>query len=141
METNKTTKRYIYHTNATLRLLNPEGNVYFSKYFDIMGDARELFAIDILPNFKDLIGKLFLLKTVETSAKYKKDFYFTDKIEVQIFFKKVREASILLGFDFINSTTKEIHATAEQLLAITDLSGNIISLPPDWKKLLQEYME
>src|SRR3989344_7697904 len=94
--------KYLFNTRVVFSFLSPEGNVSHIQYAKLFGDVRELFGLDVIPGFKEEVGKKYLLKTKEASFNMKKDFFFGDTIQVQMFVIKVNGASFRLRTDFVN---------------------------------------
>jgi acyl-CoA thioesterase FadM len=122
---------------VTFCLTNAEKNVGHDAYARLFGEVRELFGLECIHGFAGDAGQKYLLKTKETIFKFKKDFYFGDKILVRMHVREVRGASFVLAALFINQATGEVHAIGEHLIAYAGMDGRPQRLPQELKAVLE----
>lgn len=127
---------YEYKTVVTFGDTNAEGNMGHDRYASLFGKARELLALEFIPNFKNEAGKIFLLKTRSANYDYRGDFFFGDRISVRMTVTQVNHASFSLKAEFVNEETDTVHAIGEQLIAYADMNGKPVGLPKELKNLL-----
>src|SRR3989338_4282041 len=132
--------KYVFNARVVFSFLSPEGNVSHIQYAKLFGDVRELFGLDVIPGFKDEVGKRYLLKTKEASFNLNKDFFFGDTIQVQMSVVEVNGASFRLKADFVNPKTGVIHASATQLIVFANMEGRAVRLPEGLRRLLKGVM-
>jgi acyl-CoA thioesterase FadM len=116
---------------------NAEGNVSHYEYAKYFGIVRELFAMDLVPNFMEDAGHKYLLKTCSASYEYKRDFFFGDTMLVCLRVGGVTASGLTLEADFINPKTGVIHATGIQEIVYTDLRGIPRRIPGELMSLLK----
>jgi len=131
---------YMFDARVVFSFLSPEGNVSHIQYAKLFGDVRELFGLDVIPRFKEEVGKKYLLKTREAAFDLNKDFFFGDTIRVQMSVIEVNGASFRLKADFVNPKTGEVHASATQRIAFAGMDGRVARLPGEFKSLLRGAM-
>lgn len=134
-------KRFAQSFIITLGQTNAEGNVYFNSINALMGETRDIFALSIIPEFKDKIGKDFLLITAETHGYYRKNLYFADKVEVEVHITKILPTSVILHFDIINSKTRELHSEGDHLIVFASSDGKPQAFPEGFRQMLYEYAD
>lgn len=110
---------------------NAEGNMSHYEYAKYFGIVRELFAMDMVPNFIEDAGRKYLLKTRNASYKYMRDFFFGDMMTVRLRLGELNKASLKLEAEFINSDTNVVHATGVQEIVYTDLKGMPRRIPDE----------
>jgi acyl-CoA thioesterase FadM len=120
---------FYYETIATIGDTNLEGNVYWTKFYDWMGKARELLLMKAFPNILDIFKSGIKLITYQTNIKHLKSLYFTDKIKIVIKISDIQNAKLTLSFDFINIFTKELVAKGIQTYIFSNENNKIIKLP------------
>lgn len=131
-------KKFIFEKTVYLSDTNAEGNVYFAKFFEWQGQAREEFFKKIRPNFLQEGIKLI---TVEAYSKYLHECRLFDEVEIIIKISQLRKASIKMNFTFINKKTKEKVAEGYQIIAYADIKGKIERIPPEIREKLAEFLE
>ena len=75
---------YDYFVRITLEETNIEGTVSHDHFARLFGKARELFALEGVPEFTAEMGRTFLLQTCSASYEFKKNFHFGDIIVVRV---------------------------------------------------------
>lgn len=134
---NTKTLEYEKEFRITFADTNAEGNVSQFEYAKYFGIVRELFAMDLVPNFMEDVGQKYLLKTCSASYEYKRDFFFGDTMLIRLRVGMVTASSLTLEADFINPATGAIHARGVQEIVYTDLKGIPRRIPGDLVKLLK----
>ena len=130
-----------HNVKVVFSYLSPEGNVSHTGYARIFGDVRELFGLELIPNFKEDVGKKYLLKTKAASYSFNKDFFFGDDILVRMYVGEITAASFVLKANFLNAKTRDVHAVGEHRIVFTDMLGMPKRLPPELKDLLGKVLE
>jgi len=128
---------YERRVRVTFSLTNAEQNVGHDAYAKLFGETRELFGLDCFPNFAEDAGQKYLLKTKKANYEFYKDFFFGDTILIKMGIIEIKGASFVLKADFINDETKEVHATASQVIAYADMAGKAKRFPEEFKMFLQ----
>lgn len=128
---------YERSVRVTFSLTNAEQNVGHDAYARLFGETRELFGLDRFPNFGEEAGRKYLLKTKKANYHFYKDFFFGDTILIKMRITEIKGASFVLNADFINDDTKEIHASASQVIAYADMAGKVKRFPEEFKMFLK----
>lgn len=136
---------YTYDLTVTIGDTNMEGNVYWLKFLEWFGRARELFLLNLLPevNMPDfLMGeKGMTIATRDIQSHFKKSAYFTDNLQLQIFLEKLQNASAVIAFQTVNKNTGEILNEGRQTLAFIDIhTGKPGKMPSEIKEAAKEYL-
>lgn len=132
---------YDYFVRITLEETNIEGTVSHDHFARLLGKARELFALEGIPEFTAEMGRTFLLQTCNASYEFKKNFHFGDIMIVRVRILRVGNSSFEVGAEFINARTKEICATGKQTLVYTDLKGVPLRIPEALRTILLKALE
>ena len=130
-------RRYNFHTKTfsfdkTIHLsdTNTFGSVYFAKFFEFQGCAREEFLKYFMgQDFKYFLDCNFGIHTVNASCKYKKQLMVFDEISVQLQVTHIKRAKFRLSFQTKNNATGECVATGEQWIGFTSKQGKPIPIP------------
>jgi acyl-CoA thioesterase FadM len=138
---NKTTGGIEFIDRITFCNTNAEGNVSHHEYARLFGVVRELWALEVFPDFKNNVGKAFLLKTSGASYEYIRDFVFGDLIRIKIRIKEWSAASFTIEASFEDHETGHIHATGQQKIVYTDIKGKPRRLPEGLTELLSYYSQ
>ncbi len=124
---------------VTLDKTNAEGNVYFNAINAMMGETRDIFALNIIPGLKDKIGKDFILITAETHGYYRKNLYFSDAVDVSVYITKILPTSVILHFDITKKDTDELHSEGDHLIVFASPDGKPQPFPDGFRAILYEY--
>ena len=129
MDTEQTRREFVVRKRVYLTDTNAEGNVYFARYFDWQGQAREDFLRQAVPDHMEILRSGTKLITVHAWLKYEHESYVFDEISVHIRTVSLKKMSMELEFTYINEATGKIIAIGGQKLAFEDASGNLITVP------------
>jgi YbgC/YbaW family acyl-CoA thioester hydrolase len=137
----KTEKKFIFRRRVYLSDTNAQGNVYFARFFDWQGDAREEFFRSAVPIHDSFFSAGYRLLTVEASLEYKGEAKLYDEIEITVIVGWIRRASAELKFVFSNVSTGKIIAVGKQTIASADKDGKPVAAPQAIRDLLLPYCE
>jgi len=117
-------RSYNYRLTATISDTNMEGNVYWTRFCEWFGKARELFLISLLPDGVNvaefLKSQRIAIITCDVYMKFLKPVYFTDRIVVKINTDNFGKCSVVIVVTIVNEDTEEVVAIGRQKLAFTD---------------------
>ena len=122
-------KTFFFEKTVYLMDTNAEGNVYFARYFDWQGMAREEFFSANVPDHLEILKSGTRLITVNAWMDYKKAAYLFDKIIIQVQTSELRKMSLGLDFTFRNKANNEILGFGGEKLAFSDVGGSLIPVP------------
>lgn len=122
-------KVFVYKKTVYLSDTNAEGNVYFARYFDWQGVAREEFYRQHFPISVWQSG--IKLITVNAQTEYKHEAFLFDEILIDIKITNVRKMSLELIFTYKNEKTGQLIAIGREKLAFGDPSGKLIPIPQE----------
>ncbi len=121
---------FIFHKRAYLKDTNAEGNVYFSRYFEWMGEAREDFFRQAVHDHQEILQSGTRLITVHSWMKNEQASYVFDEIVISIQTTSLKKMSMELGFTLTHKATGQVIAVGGQKLAFADREGRLILIPP-----------
>lgn len=127
-------KTFKHDLQITFSLTTQEMNVNHSKFPELFGVTRELFAIEYIPNFKNEVGIDYLLKTRNASYFYLKDFHFGDKMTIKMALTELTDVSYNLVAGFFCG--EELRTVGFQKIVYTDMEGKPIRMPKNLKHML-----
>lgn len=127
-----TVKVYLKDTNIF-------GNVYFARYFDWQGMAREEFFNKIVPEPNFLLKKNIKLITIEAYIKYLKEALLFDTIQIKVIPCNIRNTTFELIFKYIKIGQDELIAEGRQKIGFTE-DNKIIPIPIEISKIGREYI-
>lgn len=113
-----------------LKDTNAEGNVYFARYFDWQGMAREAFFKQLLGAAIGMFtsGNLWLI-TVDASVHFRSELRLYDEVDIRVQPTNVRHTSVDLVFSYTKKEGGEEVATGRQTIAFANPSRSLISIP------------
>jgi enediyne core biosynthesis thioesterase len=120
-------KTFIYEKTVYISDTNVEGNVYFARYFEWQGEAREELFRRFFP--VSLIEAGFKLITVNASSEFKNSAYLYDEIMIEVFMSNIKRLSVQLNFKLTNKKTRKLIALGSQKIALANAQGEIIQIP------------
>ena len=129
-------RKFSFLLRVYLSDTNAQGNVYFARFFDWQGRAREEFLRAAVPGHQALFLAGLRLLTSEASAEYKGEARLYDEIEVAIHVPWIKRASFQLGFTFIHTKTGEILDVGRQVIACSNSGGKLVAIPQEIKNAL-----
>lgn len=119
---------------------NVEGNVYFVRFFEWQGIAREEFYLRIMPDAVGFLKSGTRIITVEAKIQFKSQFVLFDRVTIEVTVKAIRTANIELLFLYRKKGTGELAAIGTQRLAFTNEEGFIIPVPLEVTASLKPYL-
>ena len=122
-------KEFLFSKTVFLTDTNAEGNVYFARYFEWQGMAREDFFRKAVPNHMEILRSGTRLITVHAWLKYEHELHLFDEIEIKIRTTSLKKMSMELEFTYLNKQTNQVVAIGGQKLAFADQSGQLIGIP------------
>lgn len=133
--------RYVYVRGIGFSQTNMQNWVRESKFPELLGDAREDFAKNCLMGFKEEVGKLYLLKTIDAHYCYLKHVPFGAEVEIRLKVVDVNRRFFVFKAEFINQETGGLAVVATQKIAYTNEKNKLVSLPKTLFSLLQGFKE
>jgi len=122
-------KVFIFEKTVYLSDTNMEGNVYFARYFEWQGEAREALFQKYFPI--SLFQNGYKLITVNASTEYKSSSYLYDEILIEVSMANIKHLSVQLIFKMINKNTKQLIALGSQKIALANPEGEVIVIPEE----------
>jgi len=133
--------RYVYVRGIGFSQTNVQNWVRESKFPELLGDAREDFAKNCLMGFKEEVGKLYLLKTIDARYCYIEHVPFGADVEIRLKVVDVNRRFFVFKVEFINQETGELAVVATQKIAYTNEKNKLVSLPKTLYSLLEGFKE
>lgn len=126
---NRREKEFILPLKVYLSDTNAFGNVYFAKYFEWQGKAREDWFNYIMQEKSLVLMQEYKMATVEASHQYKHECLPFDEVELSL---KIRFSKMCLYFTFIFrfKNTKDIIGIGKQKIAFISNKTNKLSEVP-----------
>jgi len=133
VELSKLLKREKFSISLTVFLkdTNAEGNVYFARYFEWQGMAREAFFRKLLPGpaIKVFMNGTLRLITVEASIQLVHELRLYDEVDIRVRPLNVRHTSVDLEFSYAKNPDGETIAVGKQTIAFSDSTGTLVPIP------------
>jgi acyl-CoA thioesterase FadM len=123
-------KEFIFELTVYLKDTNIFGNVYFSRYFEWQGMAREAYFQTIKDHRRLLFSGMKLI-TRKASIVYENECTAFDDIVIKIQNRDIKRYSFIMVFTFFDKKTDRVIARGEQMLGFADPSGNLIMVPKE----------
>ncbi|OGZ22333.1 MAG: hypothetical protein A3D46_00490 [Candidatus Nealsonbacteria bacterium RIFCSPHIGHO2_02_FULL_43_13] len=119
---------------------NVEGTIYWSRYFEWFGKAREVFLFYFCPDFLALYKSGLRIDTHETNIKHLSPGFFGDKIILEMHVGEIKKVSVNLAVDFIREADQKKIAEGWQVTVFTNCEGNLTPIPPEIREPLLKYL-
>lgn len=127
-------KKFKFQKTVYLADTNAFGNVYFARYFEWQGMAREAFFREVSGSYAEMLAEGVKYITIAASINYKKESLLFDDIQITVEPRRVSLTTVELIFTYINMTRKEVIAIGKQKIGFSTMVGEVIPIP---KKLLE----
>lgn len=134
-------KEFIFEKTIYLGNTNLFGNVYFARYFDWQGEARESFFNKLFPESKSLFKSGIKFVTIEASVKFVKETFAFDEIIIKVHAENLKFTTLDLIFTYLNKKTGELIARGRQKLGFVDSNNKVIPIPEQLKIAWKEFIE
>jgi len=134
-------KEFIYEKKIYLGNTNMFGNVYFARYFDWQGEAREAFFEHTVPGAMQLFKSGIKFVTIEASIKYNKETIVFDQVSIKVTADNFKVTMLDLLFTYLNKKTGELVATGKQKIGFVDSSNKVIPIPQELKDAWSKYLK
>ncbi len=128
-------KFFEYKTTVTFHLTTQEQNVNHAKFAELFGIAREKFGLETIPNFKEDVGKKYLLKTRHANYVYLKDFCFGETMHIKLFVSEIDDISFTLIGLFISSGI--LKTIGEQKIIYANINNEPERIPSSFKSMIE----
>lgn len=132
-------KNFVFEKVVYLSDTNAEGNVYFAKYYEWQGHAREEFYRRFFP--VDIWKSGLKLITVNASMDYKKETFLYDEVSIEVKIANIKHMSLELLFRYINKKNDALIALGKQCIAFADSAGKLIEIPPQIKAIASDFVD
>ena len=134
-------KDFIFEKVVYLGNTNLFGNVYFARYFDWQGEAREALFNKTVPESLSLFKSGIKFVTIEASIKYNKETTIFDEILIKVKAENFKVTTLDLIFTYINKKTDDVIATGKQRIGFVDSNNKIIPIPERLKQAWSKFIE
>lgn len=109
---------------------NAEGNVYFARFFDWQGMAREEFLKVNVPDCMKIMQAGVRIITKNAWMVFQQECRLFDNVEIQIHTSNLKPMSLELIFTFSNKASGAILGRGGEKLAFTNGEGKLVPVPP-----------
>jgi len=134
-------KKFQYQRTIHLSDTNTFGSVYFARFFEFQGEAREEFLKYFMGNdFEAFLAKEIGIVTVEAKCKYNAPLFVYDDIVVNIQVPQLKRAKFKLTFTIKNQSDDKQYALGEQWIGFTNKEGIPIPIPDIIIKNLKQHV-
>ncbi|MGD8569651.1 MAG: thioesterase family protein [Gammaproteobacteria bacterium] len=137
-------REFIYNRSIHLSDTNSFGNVYYARFFDIFGEAREEFLLYILGDkFESFFQQDISIVTVEASCKYYSSLFLYNKVAVKLTVPVLKKMKFKMQFDVVIEDNNEpdanqpLIAKGEQWIGFTTTKGRPVPIPDQFSDNLR----
>jgi len=134
-------KDFVFEKTVYLGNTNMFGNVYFARYFDWQGEAREALFNKTVPESLSLFKSGIKFVTIEASIKYNKETTIFDEILIKVRAENFKTTTLDLIFKYINKKSGDVVAMGKQKLGFVDSNNKIIPIPEQLKQAWSKFIE
>jgi len=130
-------RAFFYFRSIHLGDTNSFGNVYYARFFDIFGEAREEYLLFILGNlFNSFFNNDLSIVTVEATCKYCSSLFVYDRIAVILQVPALKRTKFKMTFRIIRESDYQTNpfgckplALGEQWIGFTTRAGKPLPIP------------
>ena len=122
-------KTFVFPKRVFLTDTNAEGNVYFARYFDWQGMAREEFFRINVPDHMQILQAGIRLITVHAWMTFKQSAYLFDEILIDVKTTHLKRMSLELVFTFIHKASGKTLGYGGEKLSFSNGDGSLIRVP------------
>jgi len=135
------TQTFKYERTIHLSDTNMFGSVYFAKFFDLQGEAREEYLQQVLgQDFAEFIQHRYNLVTLEANCHYKGALYLYDNVVVNVQVKILKRAKFKITFSSVRKSDNSCVAIGEQWIGFTSAEGKPIAIPDVVQRNLKNFV-
>lgn len=120
---------FVFEKTVYLADTNAEGNVYFAKYLEWQGTAREEFFRRNVPEHMKILSSGIRLITANAWMVYHSECRLFDEVKIEVKTSNLKGLSLELVFTFTNETTGKLSGRGGEKLAFADKDGQLIQIP------------
>ena len=131
---------FVFEKTVYLTDTNAEGNVYFTRYFEWQGMAREEFFRQNVPDHAELIKSGIRLITANAWMSYQLECYLFDIISVQVNTASLKPASLELVFTFVNKVTAKMVGRGGEKLTFSSVDGSLLPIPSSIRENAKRFL-
>ena len=115
---NRREKTFIYQRRVYLSDTNSFQNVYFAKFYEFIGEAREeLLRYLMRESLPELMASGIVLLTRDCSLKFRDSIYLYDDITISVSLTRSTAMRVCLDFTIINNTRDQVAAEGQMTIA------------------------
>ena len=127
-------KKFKFEKTVYLADTNAFGNVYFARYFEWQGMAREAFFKEVSGSYAEMLAEGVKYITISATINYKKESLLFDEVSITVEPRRVSLTTVELLFTYVNTSRNDVIAVGRQKIGFSTTSGEVIPIP---KKLLE----
>lgn len=124
-------KEFIFEKTVYLTDTNLYGNVYFARYFDWQGMAREEFFRQVVGEDNKILKMGIKLVTIEAHIKYHHEVTLFDRVIIKVKPDNIRITTFDLVFTYLNGKTGQSVAEGKQKIGFVDSANKVIPIPKE----------
>lgn len=123
-------KVFKYERSIHLNDTNAFGSVYFARFFDYQGEAREDFLKFLLGDrWKEFVACRYGLVTVSATCNYHAPLFLYDNLQVNIKVPTPTRTKVTMEFQLVRQNDMTQVATGQQVIGFTDSESKPIPVP------------
>ena len=120
---------FVFEKTVYLTDTNLFGNVYFARYFDWQGMAREAFFKQMVGDFSAFMRKGIKFVTIKASISYHHETVAFDEVIIKVRPENLKVTTVELVFTYINKKTGVLVAEGRQKIGFVDRLAKVIPIP------------
>lgn len=129
---------FTFNFTVYLKDTNLFGNVYFSRYFEWQGMAREAY-FQTVKDYQKIMRSGIKLITKKASTVYEHECTAFENIIITIRNKGIKRFSFTMVFTIQNSDTNVVLARGEQMIGFADQTGNLMMIPKEILEVISRH--
>ncbi len=130
---------FCYTTYVSVGDTNCFGTVYFTRYFEWQGRAREAFFRRIVPTFDALLAAGYGVFTVEAEMEFLMDLHVFEPVEITLELSRLQRTSVEVVFTFHRG--RQLTALGRQRLVFVNPQGQPTALPEELRHALAQHAQ
>lgn len=131
---------FVFEKVVYLTDTNAEGNVYFARFFEWQGMAREEFLRQNVPDHMEILGSGVRLITANAWMTYQSECRLFDVVKIKINTASLKPASLELVFTFLKKGTDEPIGRGGERLTFASKDGQLIQIPKSIRENAERFL-
>lgn len=132
-------EKFVFEKRVYLSDTNALGSVYFARYFELQGMAREEFFRLNVSDHMEIMNSGIKLVTKNAWMVFEHEAHLFEEVQIRVQTADIKTMSLELVFTFINKETGLLLGRGGEKIAFTNGNGNLVPIPDSIKESAKRF--